>query len=82
VTNISQVKRPVALLSELLDDQVPDYLYPLVMTARMISNFAIYKDPASSRARALRIIRNVREELDRAELQIIRQAKKDSEYAE
>ena len=67
MTDINQIKRPVALLSELSDDEVPGYLYPLVIAARMLVNFAVYDDPASDRARALRIIEQVRRELVYAE---------------
>ena len=65
--NMDQVKCPVALLSELSDDKVPDYLYPLVIAARMLGNFAVYSDPVSNRARALRIIADVKRELECAE---------------
>lgn len=67
MTDIDHVKCPVALLNELSDDAVPDYLYPLVIAARMLSNFVVYDDPASDRARALRIIERVRRELRYAE---------------
>ena len=68
---LREVKQPVALLYQLLDDEVPDYLYPLVMAARIIGNFAIYDDDAldevRDKARALRIIKQAREELKDAE---------------
>ena len=67
MTDIDQVKRPVAFLKELSDDAVPDYLYPLVVVARMLNGFAVYGDPASNQARALRIIEQVRRELGYAE---------------
>ena len=67
MTEIDQIKRPAALLSELPDSEVPGYLYPLVLTARMISNFAIYDDEASNLTRALRIIEQARKELRHAE---------------
>lgn len=67
MTDIDQVERPVAFLGELSDDEVPDYLYPLVIIARMLGGFAVYDDPASNRARALRVIELAREELKDAE---------------
>lgn len=66
MTDIDQIKRPVAFLRELSDEEVPDYLYPLVIAARMLSNFAVY-DEGSNRVRALRIIEQVKEELRHAE---------------
>ena len=67
LAELREVKQPVAFLSELPDSKVPDYLYPLVMAARMLINFAVYDDPASDKARALRIIEQARRELGHAE---------------
>jgi len=67
MTDIDHVKRPAALLGELPDDATPDYLYPLVIATRMLDNFVVYNDPASDKARALRIIYQVRKELRYAE---------------
>lgn len=65
--DISQVARPDAFLGELSNDAVPDYLYPLVIVARMIAGFAVYDDPTSNRVRALRIIEQAKRELEHAE---------------
>ena len=64
---LREAKQPVALLYQLLDKEVPDYLYPLVVVARMIDNLAIYDNEAADKARALRIIEMAREELKDAE---------------
>lgn len=67
VKELGKTRPPVALLGELPDDEIPDYLYPLVIAARMLNNFAVYDDPASNRARALWIIKQTRRELGHAE---------------
>lgn len=67
MTNIKQLKPPVVLLYQLPDDEVPDYLYPLVIAARMFRNFVVYGDETSDKARALQIIEQVRRELVYAE---------------
>ena len=64
---LREAKQPVALLYQLLDKEVPDCLYPLVMAARMIDNLAIYDNEAADKARALRIIEMARKELEDAE---------------
>ena len=66
LAELREVEQPIALLGELPDNKVPDYLYPLVLAARILNGFAIY-DPASDKARALWAIEWVREKLKDAE---------------
>ena len=67
LAELREVRRPVAILGLLSHDKVPDYLYPLLMAARMITHSAVYDDPVLDKARALRIIEMAREELKDAE---------------
>lgn len=66
LAELREVKQPTAFLGKLPDSKVPDYLYPLVMAARMLGGFAVYNDEASDKARALRIIEQARRELGHA----------------